>query len=275
MIEATGSLRKMRATLSESVDYQLLVGDEAIGLNAALGSTVTLRFNGNIFCTHCGRKTNKSFSQGHCYPCFKRLAACDLCIMSPEKCHYDAGTCREPEWGEANCMIDHIVYLANSSAPKVGITRSTQVPTRWIDQGAVQALPIARVQNRRLSGLLEVACKGHISDKTNWRTMLKGEPENVNLSQIRDDVLASAGLDVQALQNEYGIAAIGLIDNESEQKISFPVLEYPSKITSLNAEKTPEIQGTLMGIKGQYLIFDIGVINIRKYGGYEITAQVG
>lgn len=272
-MSATGCLKKMHSQLATQVEYALPVGDALVPLNERLGTTLSLNFSGKIFCTHCGRKSSKSFSQGYCYPCFKRLAQCDSCIVSPEKCHYSAGTCREPEWGEANCHIDHIVYLANSSAPKIGITRETQVPTRWIDQGAVQALPIARVATRLLSGLFEVAAKDHIADKTNWRAMLKGEPEVAALDKIRDHLYGELATDIERLQGEHGINAVQLLDKAEEQKIAFPVLEYPQKITSLNAEKTPEISGTLQGIKGQYLILDIGVINMRKYTGYEVSVS--
>jgi hypothetical protein len=66
--------------------------------------------------------------------------------MKPETCHYHLGTCREPDWAQNHCFRPHIVYLANSSGVKVGITRKTQIPTRWLDQGASQALPIFEVQ---------------------------------------------------------------------------------------------------------------------------------
>src|SRR5690625_4809408 len=169
-----GRLQKMAAALNEPVSYGLRLDDQTLPLNDLMGRHIELNFTGAIFCHHCGRKTNKSFSQGYCYPCFKSLAQCDICIVSPEKCHYSAGTCREPEWGDTHCMIEHVVYLANSSGIKVGITRHSQVPTRWIDQGAVQSLPILRVQTRQQSGLVEAALRQHVSDRTNWRAMLKG-----------------------------------------------------------------------------------------------------
>ena len=177
----SGELRKMQSSLpeieSDAVRYQMVLDEKRIDLNDFIGDDLTLNYSGEIHCVHCDRKMNKSFNQGYCYPCFTTLAQCDTCIMSPEKCHYDAGTCREPSWGESFCLQDHYVYLANSSGLKVGITRGTQIPTRWIDQGAVQALPIFRVQQRRYAGLVEVIFKQHMADKTNWRAMLKGNPE--------------------------------------------------------------------------------------------------
>ena len=144
-----GAVAKMKAHLDGDLAiYSMPIGDQLVPMNALIGKMLTLDFQGQINCVHCGRLTKKSFNQGYCYPCFQRLAQCDICIVSPEKCHYAAGTCRDPEWGESHCMIDHVVYLANSSGVKVGITRGTQVPTRWIDQGAVSALPIFRVRTR-------------------------------------------------------------------------------------------------------------------------------
>ncbi|MEM8497063.1 MAG: DUF2797 domain-containing protein [Pseudomonadota bacterium] len=268
-----GTIRKMQVRLAQPVEYQLPLGDELLSMNQHIGRKLTLSFNGNIFCTHCGRKTKKSFSQGYCFPCMKRLAQCDSCIISPEKCHYDAGTCREPEWGEQNCMIEHIVYLANASAPKVGITRGSQVPTRWIDQGASQALPILAVQTRQQSGLVEVLLKSHIADKTNWRTMLKGSPDPVDLQQLAIDLLEQIQPGLNELQNTHGLQAIQILSEQESVDISYPVEKYPEKIVSLNAEKTPELGGLLQGIKGQYLIFDTGVINMRKYTGYELSVR--
>jgi len=138
----TGNLEKMRVQHAAPVLYALPVGDKSVALNPLLGNKITLRYTGEINCIHCGRRTNKSFQQGYCYPCMQKLARCDICIVKPELCHFHKGTCREPEWGREHCMIQHIVYLAVSSGLKVGITRHTQVPTRWIDQGAVAAVPM-------------------------------------------------------------------------------------------------------------------------------------
>ena len=148
----SGELRKMQASLpadeSDVVQYQMVLGEKRVDLNDFIGEDLTLNYSGEIHCVHCNRKMNKSFNQGYCYPCFTKLAQCDSCIMSPEKCHYHAGTCRQPEWGDEFCMTDHFVYLANSSGIKVGITRGSQIPTRWMDQGAIQALPIFRLSTR-------------------------------------------------------------------------------------------------------------------------------
>jgi hypothetical protein len=268
---ASGAVRKMRTRLEQPVQYTMLLGEHEVPVNQYLGRQLQLDYLGAINCIHCDRKTNKSFSQGYCYPCFKRLAQCDICIVSPEKCHYAAGTCREPEWGEQHCMTDHFVYLANTSGLKVGITRGSQVPTRWMDQGASQAQPIFRVDSRLHSGLVEIAFKNHIADKTNWQAMLKGPAQQRDLETARQELMSACADDIHSLRQQYGLQAITVLEGEPESRISYPVLEYPVKVKSFNLDKTPTVGGTLMGIKGQYLIFDTGVINMRKYGGYQLS----
>lgn len=265
-----GAARKMKNSLEEPVQYSAVLGDDHVPMNQYLGEVLQLEYSGVINCIHCDRKTNKSFNQGYCYPCFKRLAQCDSCIVSPEKCHYAAGTCREPEWGEQHCMIDHIVYLANTSGLKVGITRGSQVPTRWMDQGATQAVPIFRVDTRHHSGMVEILFKNHVADKTNWQAMLKGGAEPRDLEGERQRLMAECADELEQLQREHGLQAVTPLEGQAETQISYPVLEYPTKVKSFNLDKDPLVVGSLLGIKGQYLIFDTGVINMRKYGGYQL-----
>lgn len=252
--------------------YELPVGPLLLPLNPVLGQPLALHYTGAIFCVYCGRKTSKSFNQGYCYPCFRKLAQCDMCILKPEQCHYHLGTCREPEWGEANCMIPHIVYLANSSGLKVGITRETQVPTRWLDQGASQALPIFRVGTRRQSGLLEVLLAEHVADKTNWQALLKGDAATIDLPAARDRLLAECADGIAELAQQFP----GQIERLSAEPVSFtyPVLQYPTKIKTFDFDKNPAVEGSLLGIKGQYLILDTGVINIRKFTAYQVDVRL-
>lgn len=268
---ARGALRKMKTRLETPVAYEMVLGESRVPLNELLGQSLQLQFLGTINCVHCDRLTQKSFNQGYCYPCFRRLAQCDGCIMSPEKCHYHLGTCREPAWGEANCMIDHFVYLANTSGLKVGITRHSQVPTRWMDQGATQALPIFRVASRLQSGLVETAFKAHIADKTNWQAMLKGPSERADLEAERQRLMAACAGAIEALQQQHGLQAVSVLEQQPVIEIDYPVLEYPRKVSSFNLDKDPLVAGTLLGIKGQYLILDTGVINLRKFGGYQVA----
>ena len=269
-----GHLKKMVIRHDGDVaEYDMVLDDHRISLNEKIGQPIKLEFLGEIHCQACGRKSKKSFSQGYCYPCFTKLAQCDSCIMSPEKCHYEQGTCREPSWGDEFCMQDHIVYLANSSGIKVGITRHSQIPTRWLDQGAMQAMPIARVATRHLSGLLEVIFKQHVADKTNWRTLLKQDALELDLAAKRDELFELCHEEIDELQQHYGLQAVQLIYDGELNQFAFPVTEYPTKVTSFNFDKTPNVEGKLMGIKGQYLILDTGVINLRKFTSYHVSFQ--
>lgn len=271
--QALGILRKMKTRLEKPVEYAMRAGETDIPLNDLLGQSLKLEYSGTINCVHCGRKTNKSFNQGYCYPCFQSLAQCDSCIIHPEKCHFDQGTCREPAWGERFCMQDHIVYLANSSGLKVGITRATQVPTRWIDQGATQALAVLRVRSRLQSGTLEVMFKQHVADKTNWRDMLKGTADKLDMAAERDRLLNDCRSEIEELEQRFGFFAISVLNGIDPVQIEYPVQEYPAKITSFNFDKEATVEGTLLGIKGQYLIFDNGVINLRRFSGYEVAVS--
>ncbi len=268
MSQVFGALHKMHTTLKDQVEYRLELSDTLV-LNELLGKRISISYEGQINCTHCGRKTKKSFSQGHCYPCFTKLAQCDTCIMSPEKCHFAAGTCRDENWAEQNCFTDHFVYLSNTSSLKVGITRHTQLPTRWIDQGAVEALVLYRVADRRLSGLVETEFKSLVKDKTNWRAMLKGDVTEMSLEDERERLAHEMAPTIDALMKKEGLQALSPL-GEGPVSIEYPVLEYPTKITSFNLDKAPRVEGTLMGIKGQYLILDTGVINMRKFTGYQV-----
>jgi len=269
----SGNIEKMTSQLNDTVEYALPIGDQSIGMNQYLGKNITLHHTGNINCINCGKKTKKSYSQGYCYPCMMKLAACDMCIVKPETCHFDQGTCREPDWGMTHCMQPHYVYLSNSSGIKVGITRATQIPTRWVDQGAIQALPIAKAQTRYQVGLLEVAFKSQVADKTDWRKMLKNQVEKVDLAEKRDEIFTACESDINALKERFGQDSIELINDAETVEINFPVLENPEKIKAWNFDKTPDVSGKLMGIKGQYLILDTGVLNVRKYTGYELQLE--
>ena len=268
---AQGTLRKMSSQLRSPVEYQLRLGDAEVPLNPLLEKKISLHFSGQINCVKCARKTSKSFNQGYCYPCFQRLAECDSCIIHPERCHFDQGTCREPAWGERFCMQDHIVYLANSSGLKVGITRGTQVPTRWVDQGATQALAIIRVRTRLQSGAVEVMFKQHVADKTNWRDMLKGEATTLDMHAKAAELISKCESDLKELEDKFGFFAISVLNGVDTVNIEYPVVTYPEKVASLNFDKTPIVEGALLGIKGQYLILDTGVINMRRFSGYEVA----
>lgn len=269
-----GNISKMNVVLAEPVEYSLPVDDQCLALNAHIGSDIRIAYQDQINCVSCGRKTSKSYAQGHCYPCFMSLAECDMCILKPETCHFAAGTCREPDWAQAHCMQPHYVYLANSSGIKVGITRASQIPTRWIDQGASQAVPIFRVGSRYQSGLLEVVIKNHVADRTDWRKMLRGNPEPVDLAVLRDELVDRCDAEISQLKMEFGEQNMEFLPAEAVVDIRYPVIEYPQKIRSFNLLKQATVEGTLLGIKGQYLILDTGVLNIRNHSGYKVDVHL-
>jgi len=261
-----GTLLKMETKLVNPIEYELPIGDELIYMNPLIGKYIALKWLKEIYCVACGRKTNKSFAQGFCYPCFLNAPETSECIFRPELCRAQDGIARDMEWAENHCLQDHIVYLAISSGIKVGVTRSGQIPTRWIDQGAWQAIKLAKTPSRYTAGLIEVALKEHISDRTNWQRMLKNQLiEGVDLTIAKKDMIAHLPSDLQNYISEE--------DNITE--INYPVNEYPEKVKSLSFDKLGEIAGRLWGVKGQYLIFDDGtVVNMRKHTGYMVELEV-
>lgn len=272
-----GNIRKMRVSTDAEhlAQYQLPIGEQLIDMNPLIGKALKVSFDNQINCVHCQAKTKKSFNQGYCYRCLTKLAQCDTCIIKPELCHYDAGTCREPSWGEANCLSDHYVYLANTGTIKVGITRhvSDAVSSRWLDQGATQAMAIMRVQNRLTSGLVETAMKEFIADKTNWRTMLKSQPDTADLQQLKEDLITEIEDQLDEITEEYGFQAIDILDLPAVD-IHYPVDQYPEKVKSINLDKELSFSGVLQGIKGQYWMLDGDrVINMRKYSGYHLSVE--
>ncbi len=287
-MEYQGICHKMHAGLTDlvtdqralkaNVEYQFILDRSTIDLPFVLGQDIELEWSGQIYCISCGSKTPKSYSQGHCFKCFKTKASCDMCIMKPETCHYHLGTCREEKFAQEVCFQPHIVYLANSSALKVGITRLGQMPTRWLDQGATQALPIMKVGSRRLSGQLETMFAEQVADKTDWRKLLKGEAPSLDLPQLRDQLLDDFAPHIEKIRDEFSLSLdfnenVEILETEQPREFIYPVAMYPEKIKSHNLDKTPKIRGKLQGIKGQYLMLDTGVINIRKYTGYQLTIR--
>jgi hypothetical protein len=242
----------------DGVVYRLQLGKQWIALNPLIGRQVRLAFEGEKRCIHCDRKVNKLFNGGYCWPCFQNLARNDLCQVKPSLCHYE--TCREQAWGDAHCMIPTYVYLAKSSDIKVGITRN--VPGRWMDQGAVEAVPIALVPTRKMAGDLELFLTDHIADKTNWRKMIKGEVTAESIREVRERILALIPPDFQGY----------ILPDEAVRSFNYPVTGLPAKIASHDLEKGPAA-GRLLGIKGSYLIFDTGVLNVPKFAGFGVSLQ--
>ncbi|MGJ8661895.1 MAG: DUF2797 domain-containing protein [Bacteroidota bacterium] len=256
-----GILHKMKTELGNPIQYSLN-WETPILMNDFIGKPLRLEFAGIITCRKCEKVTKKSFGEGFCYPCFANAPEAAECIIRPELCKAHLGEGRDVEWEEANHNQPHVVYLAASDIVKVGVTRSTQVPTRWIDQGAMSAIRLAETPNRFEAGRLEVELKAMFSDKTNWQRMLKNEfDESIDLEEEKWTLHEQLPEDLTEFFSE----------NDEIIEMNFPVLEFPLKVKSLSFDKEPVIEGTLMGIKGQYLIFDGGrVLNIRKHTSYHV-----
>ena len=253
-----GVLSKMQTEIGNPIQYFLVFENDFINFNQALDKTLKIKFI-KFQCLSCG-KDKPIYRQGFCKSCFYETPSAGDWIMKPELSTAHLGKeDRDLEYEKRVQLQPHIVYLANSSNVKVGVTRKTQVPTRWIDQGAHEAIEIVEVPNRYLAGITEVALKEHVSDKTNWRKMLQNEIEDLNLVEWRDKLQSHIPEEV----TQY------FISSNTETNLEFPVLKYPEKVKSLNLDKTPSFQGVLKGIKGQYLIFeDNTVFNVRGSEGY-------
>lgn len=261
-----GNIIKMRVEYDSPISYYLPVGDKEIFMNSLLEKHVSIKYKGKINCIKCGRGTKTSFAQGYCYPCFISAPETEECVIRPELCRAHEGIARDMEFAKGHCLIDHIVYIAGSSDIKVGVTRQTQVPTRWIDQGAKYAIKLAITPNRYLAGLIEVSLKDIFRDKTNWRYMLTNKiPEDISLVDEKN----KAKFSMPETLKQY------IIDDDEIFSFNYPVKEYPAKVKSISLEKSLEYTGELAGIKGQYLIFKDGnVLNIRKHGGYLVRLEV-
>jgi len=259
-------LGKLISEHTSPITYFLESGNEKININQWLGKLVRISYAGEIYCIKCGKRTKTSFQQGYCYTCFTSAPETEECVFRPELCRAHEGIARDMEFAKAHCLIEHIVYLASVDHIKVGITRHTQIPYRWIDQGAEKTRIIARTPNRYLAGCIEVALKQYLPDKTNWRSMLTNKVEKEpSFDAIFDKVASVLPSDLLGYLSE----------NEQVVDFQYPVNAYPQKVKSLDLEKQPDIEGKLSGIRGQYLIFeDGGVLNIRKFGGYKVSVNV-
>lgn len=248
------------------VQYYLDLPDDKLNMNEYIGKKIKITYLHKINCIKCGRLTKTSFAQGFCYPCFISAPETEECVLRPELCRAHEGIARDINYAKDHCLIDHFVYLAVTGGIKVGVTRHTQIPARWIDQGATEALQIAKTENRYIAGTIEVALKNIFSDKTNWRNMLTNKDhENFNLLEEKEKAFKYLHPDFRKYAYEEGEIT----------KISYPVHNYPMKVRSINFDSVDFVEGILSGIKGQYLIFDSGnVLNIRKHSGYLVKLEI-
>ncbi len=259
-----GVLRKMQTEMGQPIQYYMLFEDNFLNVNQVLNKQLQIDFI-KFQCLNCG-EDRPIFRQGFCKSCFFETPSAGDWIMRPELSTAHLGKeDRDLDYEKKVQLQPHIVYLANSSNIKVGVTRKTQVPTRWIDQGAHEAIEIVEVPNRYLAGITEVSLKDHIGDKTNWRKMLTNDVDDEDLVAWRNKLKPYIPQEAK----EY------FIENNNETHMEFPVLKYPEKVKSLNLGKTPSYKGILRGIKGQYLIFeDNTVFNIRGSEGYYVSLSI-
>lgn len=258
-----GVLTKMKTEWQSPVNYYLLFQDSFIHVNSLLQKKVQISLTGHE-CLSC-HAPKEIFRQGFCKSCFFETPSAGEWIMKPElsKAHLGIED-RDLAYEQKVQLQPHIVYFAVSSGLKVGVTRKTQVPTRWIDQGAHQALPIVEVPNRYLAGITEVALKAYFNDKTNWRVMLQNEGEQLDLVAERAACLSKLPAEVQPY-----------IVSDASIDVTYPVQRFPEKVKSLTLSKSPEYTGVLKGIKGQYWIFeDDTVWNVRGHEGYVVSIAV-
>jgi len=270
-MKASGNIRKMRAELGDVVQYTLPLFDvlkenEWVPMNELIGQIVSIKHNGIINCVVTGKRIKKAYGEGMSYDAFIRSPLAVESIIRPELCQAHLGIgLRDLEWEVERHVKPHNVYLSLTSGIKVGVTRKTQIPVRWIDQGAIKAILLAETPYRQASGLIEVALKEYIADRTNWRNMLKNvftnttslEQEKLRLKQLIPDEL-----------KQY------CSDDDAVTTIHYPVTKYPEKVTSIKLDKISEIEKVLVGIKGQYLIFDDNtVMNLRSHAGYHVTVE--
>jgi hypothetical protein len=257
-----GNILKMRTELAKPVNYFLPVGKQEIKMNELIGKEISMHFTGQINCISCGKITKTSFNQGFCYNCLQTAPEASESVVRPELSKSQFGIARDMEWAEKHDLIEHIVYLAVASELKVGVTRHHQIPTRWIDQGASFAIQLAKTPNRHIAGIIEIFLKKHFTDRTNWQAMLKGDG-NTDINLLEEKKNAFQLLPAE-LQKYY-------CDDDEITSIEYPLSDLPEKVKSIGFDKTPDIEGILKGIKGQYLVFENNtVLNIRKHNGYFI-----
>ena len=262
----TGNLLKMSAIAESPVKYFLMMSSNEYCVNDFLHKKLSIKFEHQINCINCGKSIKKTFSQGYCYNCFSTLPQTDPGVINPELNRAHEGISRDMEWSKKYDLVEHFVYLSVTDAIKVGVTRIMNIPSRWIDQGAEYAIKFAKTPYRQLAGVIEVEMKNYINDKTNWRKMLSGKVTDVpDLLELKELYAAYLPEELQQF----------ICDDDEITKLEYPVIKYPQKIKSVNLDKTDEFSGILMGIKGQYLIFDGGyVFNIRKHNGYKVSVEI-
>lgn len=257
-----GNLRKLSGLVNgrNIVEYHLQLGGNDIYLNDLVGEDIEMQYSGIINCLSCGVVTKKSYAQGFCFSCMQSVPEADECVLRPLLCKAHLGVARDLEWAKGHCLQPHYVYLANTGEVKVGVTRESQIPTRWIDQGASEAIKVCKTPNRHIAGLIEAFLSGRFSDKTLWKKMVTDDiNRSVDLNALKTKALAMLPDELSAYR----------CDENNIQMLEYPVSKYPVHPKTMNLDSLSKVKGILTGIKGQYLFFeDERIINVRKHTGY-------
>lgn len=263
-----GNLRKMSGILNQNneVEYYLQLEDNKVSLNELIGKEIEIKYTGIINCVSCGKITSKSFAQGFCFSCMQSAPEADDCVLRPLQCKAHLGIARDMDWAKGHCLQPHYVYLANTGEVKVGVTRESQIPTRWIDQGASAAIRICKTPNRHIAGLIEAFLSKDFSDKTQWKKMVMDEVNReVNLIDLQQVAISLLPEELAGYQ----------FSDDGIHYLKYPVNRFPQNPKTINLEHQNLISGILTGIKGQYLFFDDDrVINIRQHTGYLVELKV-
>jgi hypothetical protein len=270
---AEGPLEGLAATAADPIAYRLVLGQHAVDLADRLGTTLRLDTDGHARCRHCERTTPRRYGGAYCYRCFTSLARCDLCIVSPDRCHYAAGTCREPEWGAAHCMRPHRVYLADSGGAKVGITSVGNVPGRFIDQGASAALVIAETTTRQVAGFVEKALGRHVREQSDWRGIVAGRDTGTDLDAELARVRRASASALAEVDARFP-GAVRWLEAPLRFTFHYPVLRYDAPVRQLRLVPGRPVGGTLLGVRGSYLLFDRGVFNVRAHEALHVRVGV-
>lgn len=260
-----GPLRKMSTVYGKNIRYSLRIGEDLLFMNQLLGRQIRMHFKGNHTC-FCGQLVPEVYRQNFCRECFFTKPEASPTIMKPElsKAHLGIEE-RDLEFEKRLQLQPHYVYLAKTDRIKVGVTRCTQMPYRWMDQGAKSAAILLEVPNRYLAGEAEVALKDHFVDKTSWQAMLKDIPTDEDLMEALD---RAAEVLPESLKSY-------LYQNPNEWHFSYPIQHQIDKVKSISFKNEGDLlEGELWGIRGQYLITSSGVFNVRSHSGHMVELEV-
>jgi hypothetical protein len=271
---AEGVLEGLRAHLAAAANgpatvaqYELTIGNQPVALNRLIGQWLRIEVADRMTCANCGAVIKRRFGDGYCYPCFSTLARCDLCVVSPDRCHYAQGTCREPTWGETYCMRPHVVYLANSGGAKVGITHPGNVPGRWLDQGAAAAVIVLEVPTRHAAGCAEKIIGRHLRESTDWRMLVSAPPAHIDLIELWRQLRPRTQAEFDTLGLRFPLQFVAALQ---ERSFSYPIEAFAPAVQLKLDAPSDVVAGRLTGVVGSYMLFDRGVFNVRAHTSNQI-----